>query len=174
MQVTTQLLAFLARAMAGYARADQSDAILNVPPVLLNSESIPLPIQALFNAPSFTVRNITHAGASQIPYSASGGNQLTALGEGLWRVDWEHYQEVSGAVSDITAASDFRLEITGMTGSPLILSRIRGTLVEQSHKGSMILSVLKEQPVLFNNTISAGAGTASSFARVNLFCSKLL
>lgn len=174
MRITSPILSFLAKALAAQAQSEPQDTSLSVPPVLLNVGSIPLPIQTFFGGPSSNVRNVTHFGNHQSALTASVTNVMTILSEGLWEVAWHHYLEVSGAVADITSVGDFRIVIPGLSGSPNVISRIRGTNLEQGRSGNFRIMVLKGSEVQFDHAIASGAGTSTSLSRVSLFCSRLL
>lgn len=173
MKVTTGLLGLIARGWASFTRGDTSDATVEVPPVFLNGGELPQPILRLNTAGVTASLNVSHVSSTQAALNASGSYAATILSEGLWQVEWRHWNELSGAVVDLTASSDLTLSITGLSGSPA-LSRIRDSAYEQDKSGSFRISVLKGQEATFTHAISGGAGTSTAANRVFLSCSRLL
>lgn len=174
MLVTSNIFTALARGLASIAKQGDGDANIQIPPMLLNTSEIPGPLLRMFQSTTAEIRNVTHMGHFQVAMNASNTFTLTTLSEGLWRVMWHHYLEVSGAVADITSVSDLTVNISTIAGGPTTLSRIRGTLVEQGRTGEFVIQVAKGSEPLFQVSIAGGAGTSTSLSRVNLVLSRLL
>lgn len=174
MKVTTGLLGLIARGWAGFTISGPADSAIEVPPVFLNAGEVPQPILRLNTAGVVgTPLNVTNFSSTGAALNASGSYACSILSEGLWEITWRHWNELSGAVIDLTASSDLTMSVAGLSGSPA-LSRIRDSGFEQDKSGSFRISVLKGQEVTFTHAISGGAGTSTASNRVSLLCSRLL
>lgn len=173
MKVISSVLTALGKGWASFTQQGAGDSAIDVPPVYLNTGMIPQPILRNLLASTTETWNVSHLVASQMAMNASATTTLTKLSEGLWEIAWQHYNEVAGAVDDITATCDFNLGVAGLSGVSTFF-RIRGTTQHQGTSGVFRLSITRGQEVTLSLSTTGGAGTSTQFGRIHLSCSRLL
>ena len=183
MELNSPLFTHVAKAKPGVIRADRNaTGIVDVLEAQLPAGRFPFPItQVVQNLSSLAAGSEVSGSfiaerADQLNAVPAGSNWLV-LPTGLWDIEWNHWVQIQGAVSDPSATVQFNLLwVDGVNPSKSsILSQVHGgQTVFQSFRRQFPLLITKDVAISVLCTGAAGLGTSLNISRCSLMASRIL
>ncbi len=175
MKITSPILTNLLRSILGQSSGDANDAVIQVPPILMNVGSLPLPLTFLAGTGAL---NASQTGSCISTDRRSQGTTFTGnvlvLDRGIWDIDLHHTMEIVGAASDNTAQTQTDLAISGVGSVGILTSMISNQYSPQTQNRKFRIVVQKDNPVSIRHVVGGGAGTSTNVSVVSIVALRLL
>jgi len=174
------LNSWLTKVRPGNVQSEDEDGLLRLGSSVLHAGRFPFPFtKTLSSAQTLSAEEIQGSfTATRIDAQGTALNLApwVDLPPGVWDIDLEYSQVLSGAVSDLTALSDLSLNIVdgGVTRNHLIARLHGGQQQMQAYRRQFVITVTKDIRTFFALQHTVGLGTAVNVARASLMAFRIL